>query len=134
MPDFLHAVLVFAGYLGAAVAFTVLFLYVYTRLTPHREFELIVVQHNVAAAVALGFSLIGFVIPLARAMAQAVSIVEFATWGVVAFAVQLAAYGAARAAHPDLSEAIGGGSVASALWLGFVSLAAGLLSAAAMTG
>ncbi len=134
MPPFVPAVLAFAGWLLAAAAFTVAFLWIYTRLTPHREFELIVREHNVSASIALGGSLIGFVVPLARAMAQSVTIVEFVVWAIVALAVQLAAYGLARAVHPDLSRAVEENTVSAAVWLAVVSLAAGLLSAAAMTG
>lgn len=134
MPPIAHAVLAFLGWLATAAGFTALFLAVYTRLTPHREFDLIVREHNASAALALGASLIGFAIPLSRAMAQSVSIVEFVVWGFIAFAVQLAAYGLARLAHPELSRAIEENTLSAALWLGAVSLAAGLLSAAAMTG
>lgn len=134
MPPFVPAVLAFAGWLLSAAAFTVAFLWIYTRLTPHREFDLIVREHNVSASIALGGSLIGFVVPLARAMAQSVTIVEFVVWAIVALAVQLAAYGLARAVHPDLSRAVEENTVSAAVWLAVVSLAAGLLSAAAMTG
>lgn len=134
MLEFPHAVVAFLGWFVAGVGFSAVFVVIYTRLTPHREFDLIVAEHNTAAALALGASLLGFVVPLARAMAQSLSIVEFCAWGVVALAVQLGAYAVARLSHPGLSQAIAEGSLASALWLGFVSLAAGLLSAAAMTG
>lgn len=134
MPPFVPAVLAFAGWLLSATAFTVAFLWIYTRLTPHREFDLIVRDHNVSASIALGGSLLGFVVPLARAMAQSVTIVEFVAWAIVALAVQLAAYGLARAVHPDLSRAVEENTVSAAVWLAVVSLAAGLLSAAAMTG
>ena len=134
MPPFASAVLAFLGWLVTAAGFTALFVAVYTRLTPHREFDLIVRERNAAAAVALGGSLLGFAVPLARAMAQSVSIVEFVVWAVVAFVVQLAAYGLARFAHPGLSEAIEANALSAAIWLGAVSLTAGLLSAAAMMG
>ncbi|TBW35245.1 DUF350 domain-containing protein [Siculibacillus lacustris] len=133
MPELPHALIAFAGYFGAAIAFAIAFVVIYTRLTPHREFELIVVEHNASAALALGLSLIGFVIPLARAMAQAESIVEFCIWAAVALVVQIAAFLVARLAHPDLSRAIETNTLAAAIWLGAVSLAAGMLSAAAMT-
>jgi len=134
MPHFLEALVAFAGYFGGAVAFSVAYLAIYIRMTPHREFDLIVREHNASAALALGLSLVGFVIPLARAMSQAASILEFSSWAVVALVVQIAAYYVARLAHPDLSRAIEENALSAALWLGTVSLAAGLLSAAAMTG
>ena len=134
MTHFLDALVAFLGYFGGAVALVVVHLAIYVRLTPHREFDLMIREHNSAAAVALGGSLVGFVVPLSRALAQSTSIVEFAAWGVVALIVQFGAYWAARASHPGLSEAIEEGRLSAAIWLGTVSLAAGLLSAAAMTG
>ena len=56
------AVLGFVIYiLGAAVLFA-LFQFIYTRITPHKEFELIRAG-NVSASVALGGAIIGFAIP-----------------------------------------------------------------------
>lgn len=133
MSHFLVGIVAFAGYFGGAVALAVLYLAIYTRLTPHREFDLIVREHNASAAIALGASLLGFVVPLARALAQSTSIVEFVAWGLVALVVQFAAYWAARLSHPDLSQAIEENTLSAAIWLGSVSVAAGLLSAAAMT-
>ena len=46
-------------YILVAVALFALFQLLYTRITPHREFEQIR-QNNPAAAIALGGSLIGF--------------------------------------------------------------------------
>lgn len=133
MPHFFEALIAFAGYFGCAVAFCVAHVAIYTWMTPHREFDLIVREHNASAAVALGGSVIGFVVPLARAMSQALSIAEFAAWAVVALVVQIAAYHLARLTHPDLSRSIEANALSAALWVGTVSLGAGLLSAAAMT-
>lgn len=133
MAHFLDGLIAFLGYFGGAVALVVIHLAIYVRMTPHREFDLIVREHNASAAVALGASLIGFVVPLGRAMAQATSMVEFVAWGVVALIVQILAYVAARLSHPDLSRAIEENVISAAIWLGAVSIAAGILSAAAMT-
>ena len=133
MTHLLDGLIAFLGYFGGAVALAVVYLLIYVRMTPHREFDLIVREHNASAAIALGASLLGFVVPMARAMAQATSIVEFLVWGVVALIVQIAAYHAARLAHPDLSSAIRENTLSAAIWLAAVSLSAGLLSAAAMT-
>jgi putative membrane protein len=134
VAHFLPALVAFAGYFGAAVVFAVAFLAIYTRLTPHREFDLIVHGRNTAAALALGSSLVGFAVPLGKAMSQAASLVEFCAWAAVALVVQLAAYLLARLVHPSLSAEIEANGLAAAVWLAAVSLAAGLLSAAAMTG
>jgi hypothetical protein len=46
MNEFLHGASAFFGYFGGAVAFCIAFGAIYLRLTPHREFELIVREHN----------------------------------------------------------------------------------------
>lgn len=126
LPDFL-------AYFFAAAGLCALFVLIYTRVTPHREFDLIVREHNASAALALGMSLLGFAIPLASAIFHSASLLDCLIWGGIALIVQLAAYGLARLAHPGLSEAIVANALSAALWLGFVSLSAGLISAASMS-
>jgi len=85
------AVLGFVLYiLGAAVLFA-LFQFVYTRITPHKEFQLIR-SGNVAAAIALGGAIIGFAIPASNVIAYSISILDFVVWTVIAAFVQLLAF------------------------------------------
>lgn len=134
MPsDLAFGLLSFAAYFLGVIAYCAAFCLVYTRLTPHREFDLIVQQHNASAAIALGSSLLGFAIALAGAVHNTTSALEFIVWGFVAFATQIVAYLLARAAHPGLSQAIEQNAIAAAVWLGAVSLSAGVLSAACMS-
>lgn len=123
----------FLAYFFTAAGLCALFLLIYTRVTPHREFELIVRDNNASAALALGMSLLGFAIPLASAIYNTASLLECVVWGLIALLAQFVAYALARIAHPGLSEAIAANALSAALWLGFVSLAAGLLSAASMS-
>jgi putative membrane protein len=133
LGDFLGGLLAFAGYFGGAVAFVVVFGFVYLRLTPHREFHLIVEEHNASAAIALSGTLLGFAVALAGAIHNTRSVPEFLAWGVVAGLTQLVAYGLARLTHPNLSRSIEQNALASALWLAAVSIAAGLICAACMS-
>ena len=115
-----------------ALALVSLYLALYTLATAHNEFALI--RGNViSAAVALGLSLIGFVLPLASAIVHAQSVLDCLAWGLVALVVQILAYWLVRLLMPNLSERIAGGEMASALFLGTASLAAGIINAAAMT-
>jgi len=123
----------FIAYFMTALALCIAYLFVYTRITPHQEYELIVHEQNASAALALGMSLLGFAIPLASAISHSVNIVDCIIWGLIALIVQIAAYYLARLVHPDVSLAIHQNHLASALWLGFVSVVAGFLSAACMT-
>ena len=122
----------FLVYFCVSAAVVVGYLFVYTRITPHDEFGLI--RANVpAAAVALGMSLLGFALPVASAIAHAANIVDCVIWSVIALIVQIIAYYVAQIPDPDLSKRIAAGELASAFWLGMVSVTAGLLSAASMT-
>src|SRR5215813_7743298 len=122
----------FLVYFCTAVIAVVAYLLVYTRITPHNEFQLIR-DNDPAAAIALGLSLLGFVLPVASAIAHSANIVECAVWSVIALVVQLLAYFVAQVVDPHLSKRIAAGELASAIWLGFVSVAFGVLSAASMS-
>ena len=122
----------FLSYFCVSAIAIVLYLVVYTRITPHDEFALI--AGNVpGAAISLGLSLLGFALPVASAVAHAADILDCAIWSLIALCVQIIAYYVARIAVPDLSARIAKGEMAAAIWLGLASLTAGLLSAASMT-
>ena len=126
--------LAFAAYFAAAIAFCVAFCITYVWLTPHREFQLIVHEHNASAAIALGGGKPHrFAIALAGAIHNTQAPLQFVAWGFVAFAVQVLAYRLARFGHPGLSHAIQQNAIAAALWVAAVSISAGILSAACMS-
>lgn len=133
LDDFFSGLLGFAAYFAAAVAFCAAFCVIYVWLTPHREFQLIVREHNASAAIALGGSLIGFSIALAGAIHNMQAPLEFVAWGFIAISVQVLAYRLATFGHPRLSHAIQQNAVAAALWVAAVSISAGILSAACMS-
>ena len=133
MGDFMGGVVAFFGYFGGAVAFFVGFGAIYLKLTPHREFELIVREHNASASVALSGTLIGFAIALAGAIHNTRSAAEFVVWAFVAAFAQLIAYGLARLAHPGLSAAIEKNALSAAIWLAAVSISAGVVCDACMS-
>jgi len=122
----------FVAYFCLTVVAVIAFLLIYTRITPYNEFELIR-KNGVAAAVALGLSLLGFALPLASAVAHTADLVDCAIWAVIALVVQIGVFFAVRIPVPDLSGRIAAGDLAPAIWLGLSSLTAGLLSAASMT-
>ena len=119
----------FVAYFIGAVILCIGYLAAYTRVTAHDEFALIA-QGNASAALALGMSLFGFALPLASAIYHSDGVLDCLIWGVIALVTQLAAYFLAGLAQDDLSARIARNELAAALWLGFVSLAAGVLNAA----
>lgn len=116
----------------SAVALTTVFVLIYTRLTPHPEFKLML-EGNVATAIAFGGVVLGYVIPLASVMLHGVNIVDFAIWGFVAMLVQLGVYLALRVLFKDYSRHLAEGHVAVAVFGACVSLATGILNAAAQS-
>jgi len=113
--------------------FTLAFKIIYQLVTPYRERALIR-QGNVAAAVALGGALIGYVLPLASALAHTVSLAEFAAWAALAGLLQIVAFLVVRlVALPDVKARIESGEVATGIYLAAISLAVGLLNAACIT-
>jgi len=122
----------FIVYFCTGMVAVTLFLIVYTRVTPHDEFKLI--RENVpGAAISLGFSLLGFVLPVVSAIMHAANVFDCLIWSVVALIVQIIVYFVMRIPVPDLSHKIAAGELAPAIWLGAASLAAGAINAASMT-
>lgn len=122
----------FVLYFALGVVLVLLFGAVYTRITAHDEMSLIR-QGNAAAALAFGGNLIGFSIPLSRAMAQAHSIPDMIIWALAAFVVQLAVYALARFLVPGLSLKIEEGNFAAGGFNAAVAITGGMLNSAAMT-
>jgi putative membrane protein len=121
----------FLAYFCTALVAVVLYLFVYTRVTPHDEFQLI--RENVpGAAISLGLSLLGFALPVVSAMTHAANILDCLIWSAIALIVQIAVYFIVKIPVPNLSSRIAAGELAPAIWLGLSSLAAGALNAASM--
>jgi putative membrane protein len=122
----------FLAYFCVSLIAVVGYLYLYMRITPHEELELI--RANVpGAAISLGLSLIGFSIPVASAVAHSANLIDCIIWSVIALIVQLIVYYLVRIPIPDVSKRIAAGEIAAAIWLGLASVTGGLLSAACMT-
>jgi putative membrane protein len=121
----------FLVYFCTAIISVVAYLLVYTRITPHDEFRLIR-DNDPAAAIALGLSLLGFVLPVVSAIAHAANILDCLIWSLIALIVQVAVYYIVKIPVPNLSAKIAAGELAPAIWLGLASLAAGALNAASM--
>jgi putative membrane protein len=121
----------FLVYFCTGLIAIVAYLFVYTRITPHNEFQLIR-DNEPAAAIALGLSLLGFVAPLVSAIAHSANVLDCLIWAIIALIVQIIVLFLVRVPVPNLSARIAAGELAPAIWLGLSSLAAGLLNAACM--
>ena len=121
----------FLVYFCTAIVAVVAYLLIYTRITPHNEFQLIR-DNDPAAAIALGLSLLGFVLPVVSAIAHSANVWDCLVWSLVALIVQIVVYYLVKIPVPNLSQRIAEGQMAPAIWLGLSSLAAGALNAASM--
>jgi putative membrane protein len=117
----------------AAGGFALVFTSLYRLVTPHDEGKLIR-DGNIAAAVALGGAVLGYMIPLASALSQTHSLVEFAAWALLAGVIQILVFWVVRrVALPDVSARIERGEISSAIYLLMISVAVGIINAACMT-
>lgn len=133
MSVFASNLISFFAYFAGAIAFSVAFVAIYIRMTPHREFDLIVGQHNASASLAFGGTLLGYAIALAGVIHNVRSALEFIVWGCVVIVTQIVAYQLARFGHRDMSHAIENNAIAAAIWVATVSIAVGIISAACMS-
>ena len=122
----------FLTYFFLSLALLVVFLAIYLAVTPYSELQLIR-QGNAAAAISLGGAVIGFVLPLARAVTQSVSTLDLVTWGGVALVVQVVVFLLVGKLVPKLTNAVKDGQVSAATFLASLAIAVGVLNAASMT-
>ena len=122
----------FLIYFGIAVALLLVFVAIYIRITPYRELQLIREGNN-AAAISLAGTILGMVIPVAHAIEYSVGMIDMAIWTAIALVVQLLVFVVARIALPEIARDIPAGKTASGIFLGTISVAAGVLSAACMS-
>ncbi len=122
----------FALTFAASLVLLAVFAAVYSAITSHHEMALIR-SGNKAAALSFGGALVGFVIPIGKAVAQSVSLTDLVVWSAIAFIAQLVAYGAAAVLVPHLRNSIQHDHVASGILLAALAVAIGVLNAAAMT-
>lgn len=107
----------FLVYFCTGLIAIVAYLFLYTRITPHNEFQLIR-DNEPAAAIALGLSLLGFVAPLVSAIAHSPNVLDCLIWAVIALIVQVIMFFLVKVPVPNLSARIAAGELAPAIWLG----------------
>ena len=124
----INAIIAFAEYLGTSVVLLGLFVYIYARATPYKEFALIA-HDNIAVAITLAGAVIGFTIPMLAAIFYTHSLVEMIIWAGITCLVQLAVLLALRSQAKRVEE----GHVSSAIMVATFSVAIGLLNAVSIS-
>ena len=121
----------FFSYFAVSMILLAAFLFVYVKLMHYNEISLIR-EGNIAAGIGLAGASLGFAMPVANVIAHSDTIIDLIAWSIVAGAIQLLAYLAARLALPGLCKDVPAGKVAPAIFLASLSLTVGLINAACM--
>lgn len=122
----------FLAYFAVAIVLILIFVRVYTWLTPQDELALIR-ANNSAAALAFGGALIGFALPLSSAITNSLSLLDCAIWGAVALIVQSLTFVVLRFTLKQLPERIQQGEIATGVFVAAVAIAVGMINAACMS-
>jgi putative membrane protein len=125
-------VLSFIVYFLTAIVLLAVFAKVYEKMTPYREFDLIR-RGDAAAACSFGGALLGFAIPLASAIAHSLGLIDMILWGAIALIVQLLTFQVIKLIFPTIVADIPNNELSKGIFLGIVSLIAGILNAACIS-
>ncbi|MGV7164481.1 DUF350 domain-containing protein [Xanthomonas axonopodis pv. cajani] len=131
-PINLQSFLAFLSYFGTGLGVLIVSVVLVTLVTPHKDFTLLR-QGNVAAATALAGNLIGVALPLHSAITHSVSLIDALIWGLVACGIQVVAYLLATLVAGRISRQITDNITAAGIFSAGVSIAVGLINAAAIT-
>jgi putative membrane protein len=128
MTTTLQGILNFFLYLSSASVLLALFVAIYVRATPYKEFALIH-QNNNAAAISLGGAVLGFTMPLVASIYYTHSVLEMALWATITCATQLVLFVILRRQAPHIEA----GHTAPAIMLATFSIAVGALNAVSIS-
>lgn len=120
-------------YLFTAIVMVGAFSYVYEKITPPRELQLIK-NGNLACALSYGGAIIGFCAALVSAMTHSVSFVDFIMWGLLAAGVQIGLFFAVIRIIREAVMELEANNVAVGAFLCCLSIGIGLLNAACLMG
>jgi putative membrane protein len=106
---------------------------IYTRLTPHKELEL-VQEGNMAAAISFSALVIGLALPLAACLVNKFGLIDVAIWGTVSLFLQLFLFRVTDAIFRGMPERIEANEVPAATVLAAFKLSGSLILAVAIIG
>ncbi|KDP84153.1 DUF350 domain-containing protein [Cupriavidus basilensis] len=128
----MQAIYAYVLHLLAGLALLAMFVGVYTRITPFREFALIR-QGNLAAALSLSGAMIGFCFTLSSSIQHNDTFLMFLVWSVGAMLVQALAYAGLTRALPDMDAAIESNNIGMGGLMGAISVTVGAINAACLS-
>jgi putative membrane protein len=116
---------------GTAVLMLIVGAFIYSKITPWNELDLIM-EGNTAAAVSFSGAILGIAIPLAAALSSSISIWEIVVWGSVAIILQITVFLILDLVLPNLSEQIKANKIAAGIFIASNKIALALMNAAAV--
>ncbi|PHS41173.1 MAG: hypothetical protein COA91_02330 [Robiginitomaculum sp.] len=120
-------------YLLVVTAIYIVGLFVYVKLTPHKEIAL-VREGNMAAAISFSALIIGLALPLAACLVYKVGLIDVLVWGSVSVLLQLFLFRIADIILTGIPQRIKDGEVAAATVLAAFKLAGSIILAFAIAG
>ena len=119
-------------YFVSTLAMLIVAVFIYVRFLPYDEFALIR-KGNVAAAVALAGTMIGYGAVVWSATAHGSTLLETAIWSGVALVSQIIAFEVIHLIFRDFKAEMEKGDVAYGIILGAFSIAIGIINAGCLT-
>ena len=116
---------------GTAILMLLTGAFIYSKITPWNELDLIM-EGNTAAAVSFSGAILGIAIPLAAALSSSISIWEIVVWGSVAIILQITVFLILDLVLPNLSEQIKANKIAAGIFIASNKIALALMNAAAV--
>lgn len=120
-------------YLLVVTAIFIIGLVIYTKLTPHKELEL-VQNGNIAASIHFSSLILSLTIPLAACLVKRFSLFDVAIWGTTSMFLQLFLFRLTDAIFKGMPQRITNDEVAPALVLAAFKVAGSILLAFAIAG
>ena len=120
-------------YLLTVAVIYILGVFVYVKLTPHKEFEL-VGQGNMAAAIHLSALIVSLALPLAACLVNKIGLVDTAVWGTFSVVLQLFLFRLTDAIFKGMPDLIRNDVAAPATVLAAFKIAGSILLAFAVSG
>ena len=116
---------------GTAILMLIVGAFIYSKITPWNELDLIM-EGNTAAAASFSGAILGIAIPLAAALSSSISIWEIVVWGSVAIILQNTVFLILDLVLPNLSEQIKANKIAAGIFIASNKIALALMNAAAV--
>lgn len=122
----------FLIYFASCITIFLASVYIYTAITPYKEFEMIH-KGNSSAAYSLAGALLGIGLVIASLAAHAANLWQLLIWSCIVLCVQLMVYFGFSLVFNGLRRSIEQGNVAAGITLGCFSAVTGAIHAACLT-